>query len=159
MGNIFTDIVEDITIKPSKSKLVLKWVIRVAVILIIGAFTFGQIKVRYLNRMDLIETNISTIKTDMKTNFNELNEKIDKIYTDGTDAFGDYQNFTKQQLLLIVDYGQENKELLKRILDLNIEEKTRDIENQLEQAKRETAKNDTLPKFESNIKITPIKKN
>ena len=38
MANIFEDIVNDIPIKESKTKKILKWVIRIAVLLIVGAF-------------------------------------------------------------------------------------------------------------------------
>lgn len=142
MGNIINDIVEDIEIKPNKTKLIIKWIISIAGSLIIIAFTFGQFKSSFFNRMDTFETTlnqqtiaVNKLQTDINTGFEDVNKRIDKVYTDGFTLFKEYQDFNKKQLLLFLDYGQSNKDLLRRMLELNADEKSKDVEMKLEQAK------------------------
>lgn len=155
MGNIFTDIVEDIEVKPTKSKLLLKWVVRVAVILIAAAFTYGQSKMNRTTRLSTIETSIVSIKTSQEKEFNALNLKIDnidsridKVYDDANKGLLVYQEFNRKQLELIIDYGAENKDMIKRMLEINSMENARRIEANLEKAKNES--------FTPEINITQI---
>lgn len=165
MSNIITDIVDEIQIKPSKSKLVLKWVVRVALVLISGAFVVGQIKVSRQNKMNDFEKSLNNNTNATIELKREMKNRIDKVYADGYKAFDDFQQFNKKQLILVLDYGQINKELLKKILELNTIEKTKSVENQLEQAKNETnvvkelpdAVNE-LPDKEFSIKVIPKSK-
>lgn len=156
MGNIINDIVNDvdIKIKPNKTKRILKWFISVSLSLIVIAFALGQFKSSFFNRMDYFENNLNkqTIKieqlqTEITTGFNNIDVKINNIYIDGFNLFDEYQNFNKEQLLLVLDYGQTNKDLLKRMIELNTNEKTRKVKTQLEQAKIEN----------DNIIVKPIK--
>ena len=156
MGNIINDIVEDVNIRPNKTKIVFRWILIVAVTLIGLAFAFGQFKSSFFNRMDGFEgkLNEQTIKveqmqTQITTGFNNVDIKIDKVYTDGFTAFEEYHNFNKEQLLLVLDYGQINKDLLKRMLELNAQEETRKVDTQLEQTKTD--------KPEGQIIVRPIK--
>lgn len=156
MSSIFSDIVEDVNVKPSKSKLVLKWVVRISVTLISVAFVFGQIKMGHLNRLDDIEKSLqenikatNELKQEMIDGFDNITIRIDGVYDDGYDAFNDYQEYQKKQLNLIIDYGQTNKDLLKRMLELNTIEKNREVESELKQAKRNNL----------SIAIKPIKPN
>ena len=142
MGNIFSDIKEDINLKPTKSKILLKWVIRIAVALIVLAFGYGQYKVIRLNKMAEIEKAVQEqtkvtkeLKEEMNNGFEKVNGRIDKVYDDGIKSFNDHQMFTKKQLELVIDFGQTNKILLKQMLDLNISENNRNVENNLQQAK------------------------
>ena len=142
MGNIFSDITEDINLRPTKSKILLKWVIRIAVALIILAFGYGQYKVIRLNKMAEIEKAVQEqtkvtkeLKEEMNNGFEKVNGRIDKVYDDGIKSFNDHQMFTKKQLELVIDFGQTNKILLKQMLDLNISENNRNVENNLQQAK------------------------
>lgn len=151
MGNIINDIVEDIDVKPGKSKLVVKWVVRISVALIGVAFIIGQIKISHLNRLGDIEKSlnknteaIQEIKDEMNTRFDNVDTRIDNIYTDGFNAFEEYQLYNKKQLELIVDYGQSNKELIKKMLDVNIIEKNKSVENNLEKARSESGKKDPI---------------
>lgn len=161
MGNIFTDIVEDVQVKPSKSKLVLKWVVRIAVLLISGAFIYGQVKTVRLNRINNMEKAVETLNTntvelrnEVKSGFNLLDNRIDKVYDDGFKAFNDFQQYNNKQLGMIIDYSGSNKEMLKRMLEITIMEKTKSVENQLQQAKSEsTTKRDSI-----SIVIRPINK-
>jgi hypothetical protein len=147
MGNIFEDIVQDIEVKPSKSKLVLKWVVRIAVILILGAFVFGQLKIKSLNKVNTFEKSlqentkaIQDLNKKTEDGFKAVNERIDKVYDDGNKTFNDYVTFNKEQLKMIIDYGQSNKDMLKRMLDVNTMEKAKSVETQLEQQKTESKK-------------------
>jgi hypothetical protein len=161
MGNIFTDIVEDVQVKPSQTKLVLKWVVRIAVILIGAAFTYGQVKSMRFNKMGKMEESLNAntkavieLRDEVKSGFEILNDRVDKVYDDGFKAFNDFQQYNNKQLGMIIDYGGSNKEMLKRMLEITTMEKTKGIENQLQQAKSESSvKKDSL-----SIKVTPLKK-
>lgn len=158
MGNIFSDIVEEVQVKPSHSKTLLKWVVRLSIIFIGAAFTYGQIKTIRLNRLEKIEgemiintSSIEDLHEKMDDGFDMVNNRIDRVYIDGFNAFSDFQQYNKKQLELIIDYSKSDKEMLKRMLDVVSTEETKKVENQLEQAKNN--KPDSL-----SIRITPIKK-
>ena len=145
MGNIFADIVEDIEVKPNKSKVILKWVVRIAAILIMAAFTYGQIRTNKTTRLSTIELSISEVSRAQERGFADLTEKvdlidarIDKVYNDANEGLMDYQAFNQKQLELIIDYGAENKDMLKRMLELNSMENARRIDVNTEKAKTET---------------------
>lgn len=147
MGNIINDIVDDIDIKPNKTKLVIKWIISITGSLIAIAFILGQFKSSFFNRMDTFETSlnkqtiaVNELQVNVNNGFDDVDIRIDKIYTDGFTSFKEYQDFNKEQLLLVLDYGQSNKDLLRRMLELNATEKSRDIETQLEQAKNDVVR-------------------
>jgi uncharacterized protein YoxC len=161
MGNIFSDIVEDIEVKPTKSKLVIKWVVRIAVALIAIAFVAGQVKIKSLNKVNNFEkaleenTRATTeLKQEMKTGFDAVNKRIDKVYDDGSKIFDDFTIYNKEQFKMVIDYSSTNKEMLKRMLDLNALEKTKSVGNQLEQAKSEKPDTST---YKSSIIVNKIK--
>lgn len=159
MGNIFADIAEEIEIKPSKSKLVIKWIIRVATVLIAGAFTYGQIKMTRTAKINSLETSIAVLKESQEKGFAELNTKLDnmdanfnarinKVYEDAQEEYAHYQEFNRKQLELIIDYGSENKDMLKRMLEMNSMENQRRVEANLDKAKTET--------YTPEIEVVPI---
>ena len=161
MSNIFSEITDDINIKSTKSKIVLKWVIRIAIFLITAAFVLGQFKIKSLNKITNIEKSLqentkAVVDLNKKTEdgFNAVNGRINKVYDDGLKAFTDFQEYNKKQLNLIIDYGQTNKSILKQILDVNSLEKTKSIEGQIERAK--TLPPIVVPKDSFNIIITPV---
>ena len=161
MANIFSEITDDINIKSTKSKIVLKWVIRIAIFLITAAFILGQFKIKSLNKITNIEKSLqentkAVVDLNKKTEdgFNAVNGRINKVYDDGLKAFTDFQEYNKKQLNLIIDYGQTNKSILKQILDVNSLEKTKSIEGQIERAK--TLPPIVVPKDSFNIIITPV---
>ena len=161
MANIFSEITDDINIKSTKSKIVLKWVIRIAIFLITAAFVLGQFKIKSLNKITNIEKSLqentkAVVDLNKKTEdgFNAVNGRINKVYDDGLKAFNDFQEYNKKQLNLIIDYGQTNKSILKQILDVNSLEKTKSIEGQIERAK--TLPPVVVPKDSFNIIITPV---
>lgn len=145
MSNIISDIIEDVDVKvkPNKTKFYIKWIVRITISLIILAFAIGQIKVKFLNRIDVIENGqaenektITELKKQVSDGFTNVNLRIDKIYDDGYVAFIDYQRFNNKQLELIIDYGTKNKELLKKMLEINSIEREKIVESGIEQAKK-----------------------
>jgi hypothetical protein len=135
MSNIIEDVFQDIEIKPRKSKIVIKWIIKISLILISTAFIIGQFKVNYFNRMENIEKSIETNTTEIKEGFDKVNKRIDDIYTNGIDAFVEYNEYNKKQLELIIDYGSKtDKEFLKKMLEINTIEKNKNVEKQLMKA-------------------------
>lgn len=166
MGNIVNDIVDNIEIKPNKTKLYLKWGASIAGTLIVVAFTFGQFKSSFFNRMDKFEetmnkntASIEVLKTDINEGFEDVNARIDKGYSDGLEALQDYQEFNKKQLILVLDYGQTNKELLKEMLEMNMQEKAKSVENQMNKAKNGPINMVEKPEFSIGVqRIEPEKK-
>ena len=165
MGNIINDIIEDVNIKPNKSKFIIKWIVSISISLITIAFIFGQLKSTVFNRINNSEksinnntTGIEMMRTEIKNGFNNVDVRIDKIYTDGFAAFDDYQQFNKKQLILVLDYGQTNKNLLKEMLEINMLEKTRNIENQIQQTMN-TSVNTQKSKFSIGVKKIESEKN
>lgn len=145
MGNIVNDIVDEINVKPNKTKLILKWVIGISGTLIVTAFTLGQFKASFFNRMDKFEeslnkntTAIENLKIDMNTGFADVDMKIEKVYDDALVISDDYREYNRKQLELVVDYGQENKDMLKKMLELNALENKQEIASQVEKAKKES---------------------
>lgn len=158
MGNILADIVDEVEIKPKLSKLVLKWVITIATSTIVIAFAFGQIKAMRVNRLDnferVLDENTAAmvdLRTEMKVGIEGINSRIDKVYDDGYKAFNDFQIYNNKQLGMIIDYGKSDKEMLKRMLELTTMEKTKSVENEIQQAKQES--------ITSNIRVTPLGNN
>jgi len=161
MGNIINDIVEEVNIKPNKSKLIIKWVVSISITLIGVAFVFGQFKSSFFNKMNRLEeslnkntTAIEQLKTDINNGFDNVNERVDKVYTDASKAFEEYQEFNKKQLILVLDYGQSNKKMLKEMLELNMQEKTKTVQNQLMQAKTKPVVATINPEF--SIQAKPV---
>lgn len=145
------DIITDIDAKPPRIKIILKWVIRASVVLIAASFVFGQVKMSELNRLDNIEVKLSEnfdeaskLRIDMRENFNtvrksidNVNIRIDKVYDDGVTLFNQYQQYNEKQFELIIDYGYENKELLKKMITINNSKQRMDIETQIIRSKLE----------------------
>lgn len=146
-------ILNDIEFKGDKANILLKWVIGVAVSAVMGAFIVGQLKMRHLDKLDDIEklAKDGVYKTEqlekrVERGFEEQNIKIDKIYDDGIDAFNEYREFNNEQMKLIIDYGQGNKDLLKKMLDINSKEKAINIESDIQKSKKLKTKVDQEPK-------------
>lgn len=171
MGRIVDDIVdnvneivdENIKIESKKSKNLIKIIISISITLIGLSFTVGQFRSTIINEMNsfkstLITQTISINELENKINngFENTDKRIDKIYTDGLDAFDKYQQFNKEQLILILDYGQENKEMLKKMLELNSIENKNDVQNQIEKAKKDNEKSYDY-QYENKIVAIPIK--
>lgn len=152
--NDINSIVDEVNIKPNKTKLVIKWVISVSISLIGISFAFGQFKSSFFNKMDNFEKelkkNTSAIeKLDDGVNkrFDNFETRINLMYDDVYDALEDNQRFNKKQLLLVLDYGQTNKKMLKEILEYNVEEKNKSLRQQA------TIMKNTVPIDTSQLKI------
>jgi hypothetical protein len=166
MGNIFTDIVDDVEVRPSSSKLVLKWVVRISVALISAAFVLGQVKTLTITKRNSMESSLNAnteaiieLRAEMKAGFEQVNARIDKGYDDGMKIFNDFQQYNKEQLKLVIDYGSTSKELLKRMLDVNTMEKTKSVETSIQQAKNEQPSAPVSVKSETpspSIIVTPV---
>jgi len=140
MGNIINDIVEDIDIKPNKTKIVFKWLLIIGTTLIGLAFAFGQFKSSFFNRMDVFETSIientvaiKQLKETTVVGFEKVNARVDKGYDDGMTILGQYQQNNIQQMGLIIDYGTSNKDMLKRMLTIgamNLDGEVNKIKNE-----------------------------
>ena len=105
MGNIVNDIVDEVNIKPNKTKQIIKIVVSVACSLIVLAFAFGQFKSSFFNRMDSLEEKVDKqtiaveqLSTDMNAGFDAVDTKIDKIYSDGLTIFNNFQEYNDAQL-------------------------------------------------------------
>jgi len=148
-SNFISEFVDDINIKTDRLRLTIKWIIRVSVFLIGGAFVFGQVKMARLNKLDEIQKSLlaqseamADLKKQVNDGFDKVNTRINNIYTDGYKGFADFQDYNKKQFELIIDYGNSDKELLKKMLELNIMEKTKSVENELQQERLETYNTD-----------------
>lgn len=135
---LFGNILDNIQFKGGKTNVFIKWFIGFATFSVFAAFMLGQIKIRHQNKLEDIESlaNKSIKKTEileMKVN-DELqaqNLRIDNIYDDGIEAFNEYRQFNNEQMRLIIDYGHDNKELLKKMLKLNSRENAIKLVNDL----------------------------
>jgi hypothetical protein len=143
MSNILVDIVDDVQLKPTKMKLLLKWVIGVASTAVIISFTFGQINANRLNKLknfeSILDENTAAmvdLRAEMKAGFEEVNMRINKVYDDNYKALADFQIFNNKQLGLIIDYSKTNKDLLKNVLELNSMQQMKQLETGIEQAKQ-----------------------
>jgi hypothetical protein len=159
MGNILNDIVDEVNIKPNKTKLVLKWVISIAGSLIVLAFAFGQFKSSFFNRMDSLEAKVDNqtivveqLKTDMNAGFKAVDAKVDKVYTDGLTIFNNFQEYNDAQLGLIIDYGNGNKDMLKRMLEISSMKQTQQVESQIATAKAQ----DVAPTYKGEVEFVPV---
>jgi len=142
MSELVKDIVENVDIKPNKTKLIFKWIISGSLTLATVAYGIGQFKASFFNRLDKIEKSVddnTKATNELNKNtavwFDLLDTRIDKVYSDGYKAFDDFQQYNNKQLGIIIDYGKSDKDLLKRMLELNTVEKSKSVENELEQAK------------------------
>jgi len=133
MGSIIADIVDEIDVKPNKTKLILKWVLGISGSLIATAFLLGQLRTNHINRLDSIETNLVEMKVENRKGFTDVNTRIDKVYDDGLIMFNEFQKNNNQQLNLIIDYGDDNKDMLKQLLEFG----RISFESQIERAKNE----------------------
>lgn len=143
MSKIIEDIIENVVIKPNKFKLILKWVVSISVTLISGAFIIGQFQNSRLNRLESFEKALNSntnateeLRKEVSDGFTSIDLKIDKVYSDGYSIFNDYQQYNKKQLELIIDYGNKDRDMLKRILDLASTETQMKVQTEIEQAKK-----------------------
>ncbi|MFW6225373.1 MAG: hypothetical protein ACOC3V_00275 [bacterium] len=139
---LISNLLDNIEFKGDRISVIVKSIVGVSLVGISTAYILGQFKIKHMNKLDNIEklTKENVEKTNqlekkIDENFNIINYRIDEIYNDGYEAFDQYRLFNNKQLKLIIDYNDTNKDLLKKIIDLNSEEKSKEIEIDLEKNK------------------------
>lgn len=83
--DIVDDLMEDVEIKPNKSKLVIKWTVRISILAIVAAFIIGQFRITYLNKFTNIENNIIKLeKNDLRleSKDSEITKKVEDLETE-----------------------------------------------------------------------------
>lgn len=141
--NLVSDIVEQIVDqKPEKAKMIRTWMIRISVVLIGTAFTYGQLKMRNLNKIEALQQSIERLEAETKKNTEAINNmeinfnnELINMKNEGFIWFEDYQKYSKTQFELIIDYGSTNKDLLKRMIGINTQGKTQEVKANIEQSK------------------------
>ena len=80
--SILEDIVEETDFTPKKSKPVVKWVVRIAIILIGLAFAFGGFKQTAIFKLNSFENQVNTNSEDIKEVKKQIqeNEKLMKLH-------------------------------------------------------------------------------
>ena len=143
LGENVEEVIVDVGVKAGVSSAIVKWGIGIALTLISAAFGYGGYLATKANaNADMKQTlaanteAISKLDKKVSDGFDGLNDRIDKIYTDGYKEFTDFQEYNKEQLKLIIDYSGTQKDLLKKMLDVNTMSKNKDIQNKIEEAKK-----------------------
>lgn len=163
--DIVNDVVDEVTSKSSIRRLIYRWGGRIFLFLISGAYVIGQLQMAHLSKItdfqksiDDVKKNQIEMKQDMKDGFNKIDLRFNKVYDDGYKEFNDYQEYNNKQLSLIIDYSKTDKDLLKRVLDLNKLEKNKNVENELQQAKNHMSQTSTITvrKIDSNLGIKDL---
>lgn len=148
MKSFVKEFLDDITINPAKSKVVIKWILYISLTLIAGAFTLGVMKSDRFNKINNIEHRVMEIQTtvnDINLKLNKLDVKtdsgfkmVDKKLSDNlittANLMSSYQGFVQGQMELLIDYGRENKGLLKSALLLRQEDNQRLINQTVKSA-------------------------
>lgn len=154
---VFNDILNNIDFKGNKANITIKTIIAISMFLIGSAFFIGQIKTKHLDKLNDIEE-LSKQNLDknveledmFKESIFRLETKIDNIYVDGFEAFDDYREFNNRQLKLIIDYNNDNKELLKELIEIKSDEKAFEIKSNLNK--------DTISNHQKKISVEKIDK-
>lgn len=158
---------ENIEFKGGAAKVALKVIVSMLGVAVAGAFMIGQLKMQKLNKLDEIETlakksieKTEALETKFQNEFNKQNAEIEKIYTVGFKSFEEYSDFNKRQLQLILKYGNKNQDMLSEILELNIQEQKRQLQNEIEKSKMSLTEDEPVDttKRETQIKVVPLNK-
>jgi hypothetical protein len=167
MKSFVKEFLDDITVNPAKSKVIIKWILYISLTLIAGAFTLGVMKSDRFNKINNIENRVMAIQVtvnDINTKLNQLNNKTDSgfkmvdkklsdnIVTTAT-LMSSYQGFVQGQMEILIDYGKENKGLLKSALLLRQEDNQRLINQTVKSAIDEINKKPNDDSYTSGINI------
>ena len=96
INDIVDDLMDDIDIKPKRSKLIVKWTIRISVLAIVCAFLIGQRGVRFFNSISIIKSDIVVIKediSDLKKTDEKLESSIKENENDIDENHDDFINY------------------------------------------------------------------
>jgi hypothetical protein len=139
---------DDFAVNPAKSKIIIKWIIYISFFSIIGAFTLGTLKSDRFNKISNIEKQVMINQQYIKevdSKITVLNTKVDSgfkfvkkdmttnLLTIST-LMSSYQGFVQGQMEILIDYGKENKGLLKSALLLRQEDNQRLINQTVKSA-------------------------
>jgi len=101
MSDIINDIIEEVNVKPEKSKSFIKWTLRIAVLFISLAFIIVGFIASISNRIDNFEKDVKSAKTSVdildskfntyirdhnedvhviEANIKDINNRVDEIY-------------------------------------------------------------------------------
>lgn len=151
------DIIE---FKGNSASGVLKIVVGFMGTAVAGAFMYGQVKMKQLNKLEDIESManksiemITNLETSIDIRFDKQEIRIDQLYIDGMEAFKNYNEFHKEQLRLVLKYGKTNQEMLTEMLEFNAQQKAREMEGDLKRSK--IIKPDVSGESDHSIIITP----
>lgn len=136
----FNELLNNIEFKGGMSNVIIKTIIGIAGTAVVGSFVIGQLRIKHLDKLDDIEKltkkNLEkTIKLEKK--INKIDAKIGNVYVDGYEMFDEYRRFNKKQLHLIIDFNNENTDLLKKIIEINSNEKAIDFKSNINKKKSE----------------------
>lgn len=138
---IFNDLLGNIEFKGGKINVLIKTIVSISISAVAISFVIGQFKANHLSKLNDIEKlakeglekNIQ-LENKIDEKFTNLEARIDKVYVDGVNIFEEYREFNNKQLELIIDYGDNNKELLKKILEVNSKEKSFELKSNITQS-------------------------
>ena len=68
MSEILDDIFDEVELKPKQSKKIVKWVIRIALALIVVSFTLGGSWVAFKKKIKKYDATVKIIKKDIRNN-------------------------------------------------------------------------------------------
>ena len=135
---VFTDILNNIDFRGNKANVTIKLIITISLFLISAAFFIGQIKTKHIDKLNDIEElskqNLNKnveLEKKFDSSIRILESKIDNVYVNGFSAFDEYRKLNDKQLKLIIEYGDENKELLKELIDINSQKNKQKIRNNI----------------------------
>jgi hypothetical protein len=148
MKSFVKEFLEDITVNPAKSKVIIKWILYISLALIAGAFTLGVMKSDRFDKINNIEkrvmeiqvsindidTKLSLLNTKTDSGFKMVDKKLSDNITTTANLMSSYQGFVQGQMEILIDYGKENKGLLKSALLLRQEDNQRLINQTVKSA-------------------------
>ena len=115
MSNILNDIEDDIEIVQPKKFKRIGWFIGILVTAMGGIYGVGHFNATLFNRLDTVEKESYTNTLEIS----KTNVRIDKAYIDIDKKINEFRLYNDKQHYLIIDYGANNKELLKKLLEIN----------------------------------------
>jgi uncharacterized protein YoxC len=82
VSEIIDDILDEVELTPSKTKKIVKWVIRISIAAIILAFSIGKLVNHYNTKLTNLETGVDGVKTELKSHKDDDSEKFNNLEDD-----------------------------------------------------------------------------
>lgn len=148
------------------TKTVIGWLAGGAISFVNIVFYFGVSsanKSNVLNELKELVIQNHNDNIELKNTFKDftvnVKDMFTKVYNDQYNGMIDYQNYSKKQLSLILEYGLTNKKLMKDILDMNHTEENNKLKKEAEKNKDETiSRLDNIANNKKGYNIKGIKK-